>query len=1366
MNWLIYGDILENHVVESFVDELQLRNQTVFRLSSLTRGHKLLPVDQEEVVFKRLKEFLDGNKIEILFNFRASELSPKILDYFNLLNIKTIVWFPDDPLLYESCYKYVAKYYHITLHCGDQNVLDYYENKLNVKGITFPFWSSPQYFPYVYNNQNASIELGFLGNCHGVARKDRYSLLASLPFNTKIYGKLPKEQTDYASIHGGYIDDYKYIPSFLSNFKMGLNLAQSFRNLENSPFYYKDVEMFKEFYIPSRIIQYSACGIPIINKSSIDYSFIPTIINVGTRVELIEKSKHFLQDDEKLNNLSANIYLDFEKFFSVKNRVELLLRIIHKKVAVSNLTSKERANLWKMISITNQKETNTVMNLQIDKNLRSNLTSVNDQRNQLRNKKIKTKERYRILHIGRSVFGENDIVNRMKQALENLGHLVFDLNTDDFKKIVHNPDRLVGGHGPIEIKLELIKPILTRFKPQFIICNAGGYTFSEKDSKWLKANGFILIGITLSDPDVFPGTKKFAHRFDYHATNAMEAIEMYKELGIKNTFHFPFAIDRSFVEAEAVEKRDWKADVICIGNAANRPDRNKFMKELEPYFNVKVYGTGWEIPNSFSVKGEDFFSAARAGDFHVNFPGTRAGYTNVKVGVFESIANGGILCTEYFEEMNQFFEYDKEIIGYKDANDLRSRIEYYLNNPNEAEIIRRRAFDRLVNEHLWEARWEQLFSKILSDIRAEKKLLPKERYSEIDLVPIINEPVKIIVQGYYGAKNSGDDFILEAISNKITVKYPESIIMVAGFNRENITLLQGFYSLPRTDVYKMEKYIKNADLVIYGGGGLLNDYTFNNSAGIADFFDSFTHGLTGMGIIPTMANIHNVPVMYFALGVGPLENLEARKFVRFMSEQIDIITVRDKHSKDLMESIEGIRKEVIQTADPTLTLPYPGKTYAQEYFENHQLNMGDWLISVSLRAWKDNPSEFNIKVAKYLDMLISKTNATVIFVPFQFASGNADDNKIHSQVMELMEYKESAHLYDHIGNYDEMLSILGAVDLGVNMRLHGSIMQNLYGVPTIGFNYDDKVKGHYETVEMEEYLLGLDFEISDAETKAIYIKNNKNTISNNLVWKVQEKIPYAELNFEYVYQLIEKGLKRDKSVYRNYPRSQSVREIKTKELMNEIKQHKKEALNLRKEIKKHKKEAYNLRLRINRITKNKSFPKNVVNEDIPIDLSKAKFSSETKLFSNIIIPISTDEQKDCIGIRLDKQTPTKNDFSIASVCFPVKNGNDYQISMVVHSPYEKPRNRGRIRYEIYIDGKRVYKEDIAKNGKPNNLTFNFSARENIAVLELKLIALKDCEKWSWGNHSKTFISDVYITQIENKKRTSLLERIFKRVSMF
>lgn len=957
------------------------------------------------------------------------------------------------------------------------------------------------------------------------------------------------------------------------------------------------------------------------------------------------------------------------------------------------------------------------------------LPSVEEQRRQLRNMEIRANEFYRILHIGRYAFGKTDIVNRMLQALINLGHTVFDFNTDDFREVIYNPDKHTGGFGPVEIKLEKIKPILEQFQPQIIICNAGGYTFSEEDSNWLKEQGYILVGITLSDPDVFPSTKKFAHRFDYHCTNAIEALKMYKDAGINNTIHFPFAIDRSFVEAEALERPDWTADVICIGNATNRPERNTTMKYLSKYFNVKVYGTGWEIPGSFSVSGEDFFSAARAGKFHVNFPGTRAGFTNVKIGVFESIANGGILCTEYFDEMKHFFEYDKEIIGYKNAEDLKEKIDYYLNHPEEAETIRRRAFHKLIANHLWERRWEELFELIKNDINVERKRLPTKRYEQIkELVGTKERAAKVIVQGYYGARNTGDDLILESISTNIKKRHPNTFIMVAGFYRDVITLKQGFYSLPRTDPYKMDRYIKGADLLIYGGGGLLNDYTFNNSAGVPDMFNNFTHGLAGMSIIPIMASIHDIPRMYFALGAGPLTNPEAQQFARFMINQMDYVTVRDRYSKELLESIEGISKEIIQTADPTYLLEDPGDTLAKEYLRKYNIE-NHKIISVSLRDWKENPYNFEEKMAKYLDQILENDSYYIIFLPYQFASGKSDDNQIHLRVQNLMKNKSKSHIYEHDGDYQEFLSIVKNSYLVISMRLHGSILANLFGVPSIGFSYDDKVLGHYQEFNTEKYLLGLNFDYNKALELFYDLIKNREKISTDIQKQVVKKKEESAKTFDYALELLKKGLQKEKKIYKYYPREEPLHYFNEKEVLKELSLLKTENENLKSDLK----------------AAERSLAKGKVKEFRRLDLSKVTFECQDKQMTNEIV---TRLDKNRIGIRLsDLDAPKKGDFSAAKLDIQLDNKNKHMMIVYVHSPYYKPKNKGRIKYEIRIDGKTVYKEDIAKDGNEKVLCFKVKPKKEMLTLEFRLEALRDCENWSWGIASKTEFYNVSIAEI-------------------
>nr|WP_277814284.1 glycosyltransferase [Bacillus sp. LL01] len=108
----------------------------------------------------------------------------------------------------------------------------------------------------------------------------------------------------------------------------------------------------------------------------------------------------------------------------------------------------------------------------------------------------------------------------------------------------------------------------------------------------------------------------------------------------------------------------------------------------------------------------------------VNFPTTGAGYTNVKVGIFEAAATGRLIMTEYFAEMENFFEYDKEIVGYKDKGDLMKKLDYYIENPDEAKRIALAGQKKCLENHTWKMRLHFLFQSI-------KVKIPKLNWKDI-----------------------------------------------------------------------------------------------------------------------------------------------------------------------------------------------------------------------------------------------------------------------------------------------------------------------------------------------------------------------------------------------------------------------------------------------------------------------------------------------------------------------------------------------------------------------------------------------------------------------------------------------------------
>lgn len=327
----------------------------------------------------------------------------------------------------------------------------------------------------------------------------------------------------------------------------------------------------------------------------------------------------------------------------------------------------------------------------------------------------------RIAFIGRYTEGQTGIVRSIYMGLLENGHEVHEINLSKRLKIIFNPYRNFGGFGPVYIKWEMIRDEVLSFKPDVIFICAGGLTFKPSTMDKLKKY-CTVIGVTLSDPDVFPSVSKFASEFDIHTTNSPLSYEEYKKLGMDNTFYMPFGIDSRFFQSREPDEK-YQSDVSIIGHY--RPYRLEIAKELLQRFEAKIFGRGWPIPTEGPVYDEEWFKAMYSTNIIINFPTTGAGYTNVKVGVFEAAATGRLILTEYFEEMENFFEYDKEIVGYKDKDDLMSKIDYYIKHPVEARKIALAGQKRCMEHHTWKMRLQHLFQSFtLKD--------PSLKWEEID----------------------------------------------------------------------------------------------------------------------------------------------------------------------------------------------------------------------------------------------------------------------------------------------------------------------------------------------------------------------------------------------------------------------------------------------------------------------------------------------------------------------------------------------------------------------------------------------------------------------------------------------------------
>ncbi|MCG1013098.1 polysaccharide pyruvyl transferase CsaB [Tepidanaerobacter sp. GT38] len=298
---------------------------------------------------------------------------------------------------------------------------------------------------------------------------------------------------------------------------------------------------------------------------------------------------------------------------------------------------------------------------------------------------------------------------------------------------------------------------------------------------------------------------------------------------------------------------------------------------------------------------------------------------------------------------------------------------------------------------------------------------------------------RVLVSGYYGFGNAGDEAILIAIVDSL--KKLKSNIEITALSADPFKTKEqyGINAVQRTSPLAIIREISRADLVISGGGGLLQDVTSNRSIPYYLF-------------ILYLAKRLNKKVMFYANGVGPVFREMNKRMIKLVGNMVDLITVRDEQSKKELENLGVTKPPIIVTADPAFVLKPIEDDKGYDLLNRLNISFAEDRprIGVSVRPWNLNKSREVI--AKACDYLVKSHNADIIFLPMQYPN----DYHESLEVMKLM--RESARVIPEALDPREVLWLCGKMDIIFGMRLHALIFGAMTGVPLVGLVYDPKVE--------------------------------------------------------------------------------------------------------------------------------------------------------------------------------------------------------------------------------------------------------------------------------------------------------------------
>lgn len=294
---------------------------------------------------------------------------------------------------------------------------------------------------------------------------------------------------------------------------------------------------------------------------------------------------------------------------------------------------------------------------------------------------------------------------------------------------------------------------------------------------------------------------------------------------------------------------------------------------------------------------------------------------------------------------------------------------------------------------------------------------------------------RILVSGYYGFNNAGDEAILGGIIRSLSELDSGSRVIALSGNQEATRRLHGIEALPRTDYPAIFRALSRADLLLSGGGSLLQDVT---SRLTIPYYLS----------IVAMAKMRRRPAMFYAQGVGPVTTSWGRFLMRSLANRADLIAVRDEESSQTLARLGVTRPPVVVTADAALALDEGDPREGERLLRTVGVATSRPLLGVAVRPWKE--SGFNPALAAALDEINRSYGTEVLFIPMQWPQDVAASRAVSSLM------KTPASVLEVQFDYRHLISVVSRLDALVGLRYHALVFAAMNGVPLVGLSYDPK----------------------------------------------------------------------------------------------------------------------------------------------------------------------------------------------------------------------------------------------------------------------------------------------------------------------
>lgn len=373
-----------------------------------------------------------------------------------------------------------------------------------------------------------------------------------------------------------------------------------------------------------------------------------------------------------------------------------------------------------------------------------------------------------------------------------------------------------------------------------------------------------------------------------------------------------------------------------------------------------------------------------------------------------------------------------------ELNKKVNKIEIDFNNINEKCDILTKKVDLLESEM---SNFNKNFNLMLNFIKEQNK------YSNLEMLTLDNNVKKkrVLLIGFYGAPNLGDELMLEVIVSKLKKINNIDLTVMLSENREfDITNYPSLkiihYPKSILDINILANYF---DTVIVGEGALLDDSDY-------DYYNNqLTLSNSLINICYRMIQFNKQTILYGLSTSNTFSNEEYLAKLDYIFKNCAYISLRDTNSLEVLKKYK-IDVSRVKIVDDLVFCCKENKNYVKK--KSNFITIG-----IDFICKYENYDLLKNCVNCLCDYLYdNNVKYKILLIPFYEYQKN--DSLFYNKLKNELK-NDNVFILDYLCKFENIKKEFSTIDYMINMRYHGSILAYLFSIPSLNIIFD--VHNHY-----------------------------------------------------------------------------------------------------------------------------------------------------------------------------------------------------------------------------------------------------------------------------------------------------------------